>query len=589
VGIGFADELAAARQCVQVGRPAVQSPSPLLVVADLPRAVQDAWRAGRVGVVLAFLRRAQGPVGPLFDARRTTGAASEKAAHPGGALGLFVDRAGPDTPLPVPDGHPSPPPTWGAARLALIEHVRGTRAQMQTTPPGLPDDQDGPESLVVQGERLVGWDELARRTPERDQATVSVVIPTYRDWRMTAGAVGAVIADARQASRRVEVVLVDNGSPAEVGRQLVARFLTEPAVHYRRLPHNLNFAIGCNVGFAETTGSTVVFLNNDTVVRRGWLEAMLPHLEDPAVRGVQPLLLFPDDTVQSAGTVFCDPGFLPVHLLAGHPPEDAQRLSQRPFAAVTAAAMAVRATEFASLRGFDPVFVNGMEDIDYCLRSAEAYGGGFLVEPRARVTHLQGRTSGRNAHVAANRRLLMHRWRGRLPGPEVDRFAELGLTVAHLASDGQQVSAALPVVIRRSPDLTAARPRLRWGVKSSAAPGATGDDSEDARLADSLAGALRRLGQEVVTYRQGAHASPASYLDDVVLGIRTGEAVVPHPGKLNILWLGSGPDEVGLDQAEAAGFDLVRAPQPARTLDDQALALVTLATARLQGRDTADG
>jgi GT2 family glycosyltransferase len=858
VGVTFPDELAAARHCVRQGMPQSLSPSPLLEVGDLPRATQDAWRAGRVGVVLAFLRRAQRPVSPLFDAGRAPGTVAEKAAHPGGALGLFLDRADQDTPLPVPDSYASPPPTLGAARRSLVEHARATRAQAQLADPvpltewddtaeerwksrvmaaardireaplvsvvapvdgpegagralgrlreqswtrwellvvleaaagaealveltegeprlrvlsrpagtGLggaldagtraargtwlaflgahhtwrPDflelgvsalvhggldagvaltrvdgstdgpgadgpGTDGPGSagpgadapaigvleqpatgrdellaatgaaletllvgvepardvggfdpalrqaaaldfalrlasrttveplpfvgadrarapahdpddtgwLAVVGSHLVDWAALDAQAPHRDQGTVSVVIPTYGDWRMTTDAVAAVLEDApldgRDTPHRVEVVVVDNGSSAEVGRRLVARFLTEPRVRYLRLPRNLNFAIGCNAGFAATSGGTVVFLNNDTVARPGWLDAMLPHLADADVRGVQPLLLFADDTVQSAGTVFCDNRFLPVHLLAGHPVEDAERLARRPFSAVTAAAMAVRATEFAALRGFDPVFVNGMEDIDLCLRATQEYGGGFVVEPAAKVTHLESRTPGRNARVGANRRTLMQRWRGRLPGPELERYAELGLAVAHLASDGQPVSAARPVVVRPAADLTGPRPRLRWGVKSAAVPGPSGDASADGRLAGSLSAALSRLGQDVVTYRRGAHASPASYLDDVVLGIRGADPVVPHPGKLNVLWLPDLAEQV--DPAELAGFDLVRtssaqaarelsatsgrrvqvlleAEEAGADLDAAARALVAAATSLLQGRAAAE-
>lgn len=861
VGVTFPDVHAAARHCVREGMPQSLSPSPLLEIGDLPRAVQDAWRGGRVGAVLAFLRRTQqGPVSPLFDVGRAPGTAAEKSAHPGGALGLFCDRARQDTPLPVPDSYTSPAPTLGAARRSMLEHARATQAQAslatplplrdwdqeaedrwksrQVAGPALRDRPDGPlvtvvaavdgpelarraldqlleqswtrwellvvldratgpdaedlvalteqeprlrvladhegaglggalevatraargtylafldenhawrpdflevgvsalvgsglEAavalarvdegphrsgpdgegtmalrwpatgrdelmattaatpatpatrgtspgnllgtllvstelardiggfdpalhkaatldfalrlarrttverlpfvgaddggvpapspddagwLVVIGDHLVDWVASAAQAQHRDQATVSVVIPTYADWRMTTDAVTAVLADApvgdQETARAVEIVVVDNGSPGEVGRRLVARFLTEPRVRHLRLPRNLNFAVGCNAGFAATTGSTVVFLNNDTVARRGWLDAMLPHLADPAVRGVQPLLLYPDDTVQSAGTVFADSGFIPVHLLAGHPVEDAERLSRRPFSAVTAAAMAVRATEFAALRGFDPVFVNGMEDIDLCLRAIEAYGGGFVVEPAARVTHLESRTPGRNAKVTANRRTLLQRWRGRLPGPELDRYAELGLVVAHLASDGQPVPAARTVLVR-------AGPRLRWGIKTAAFPGPLGDASADWRLARSMSAALSRLGQEVVTYRRGAHASPASYLDDVVLAIRGGEPVVAHPGKLNILWLVDRAEPV--EPVELDGFDLIYASSPgaaqelsARSghpvealpgsrpdtagvgshpdLGTQAHALVAAATARLQGREAAE-
>ena len=46
---------------------------------------------------------------------------------------------------------------------------------------------------------------------------------------------------------------------------------------------NAGFSAANNLGMAESTGSFILFLNNDTVVPRGWLPRMLRHLEDPEI------------------------------------------------------------------------------------------------------------------------------------------------------------------------------------------------------------------------------------------------------------------------------------------------------------------
>lgn len=798
-GSEFPTERAAARHCVRRGMAGSISPSPLLDISSVPRRVQLAWRAGRIGVLLAHLRKptSQSTIGPLFAWAECPGTEEEKASHPGGALGHFLDTATDQSPLPVPVGYPTSPPTLGQARRALVDHVSTTEQQRRRCGPRVsaqwneaaevawkeqwrgwvppasrgplvsvvmpvrnrPDlvaraigslqqqtvadwellvvddgsDDDTPEVVatlathdrrirlhrqlhrgvsaarnlglraaqgrfvafldsdntwrpdfldvglpavlhgghhaayaaarlvdrssgavtyrayeggldallvknhvdlntflvdrqlaltvggfdetlrrwvdhdfairvakrthleflpfvacdydddrravdritttepeawqyVVLGKHWVDWDRLRAEVQHRQHSLVSVVIPTYQDWRMTLRAASAVLADADADGLEVEVVIVDNGSVREVGTQLVASYLTEARLRYVRLPRNLNFAIGCNVGFATSSGRHVVFLNNDTVVRRGWLSGLLPHLSDEEVRGVQPLLLYPDDTIQSAGTVFAAQDFLPTHFLVGHPPEDAVRSSRRSFSAVTAAALAVRAEEFAELSGFDTIFVNGMEDIDYCLRAIRHYHGWFVVEPDARVTHLESKTPGRGAMIGPNRLEFMRRWRGALPSPDAsDRYQDVGLTVAHLTSDGNAVPAARPLVVRQRPHMSESLPRLRWGVKVAAIPGADGDAWGDTHLANSLAKALRRVGQEVVTYRHGAHTSSASHLDDVVLGIRGLDVVVPLPGKLNILWVISHPDDVSPD--ELVGFDLVFAASASWSLE----------------------
>ncbi len=59
---------------------------------------------------------------------------------------------------------------------------------------------------------------------------------------------------------------------------------------------------------------------------------------------------------------------------------------------VHGACLAVLAGDFAArLDGFDPRFVNGQEDIDFCLRLTET-GKGASVVPQSTVIHLEGKT-----------------------------------------------------------------------------------------------------------------------------------------------------------------------------------------------------
>ena len=60
---------------------------------------------------------------------------------------------------------------------------------------------------------------------------------------------------------------------------------------------------------------------------------------DPDVLAVQPLLLYPSGSVQSAGVVFPPYGGLPYNMLAEYPPEDAAGLAGHRFSALTGAAL----------------------------------------------------------------------------------------------------------------------------------------------------------------------------------------------------------------------------------------------------------
>jgi glycosyltransferase involved in cell wall biosynthesis len=405
---------------------------------------------------------------------------------------------------------------------------------------------------AVLGKHWTDWDAAPAPAPGR----LSVVIPTYDDSRMTTFAVMSVLRDADASGLDVEVVVIDNGSRIEVGQELLARFGVGGRVRYRRLPRNFNFAIGCNVGAAMASGELVLFLNNDTEVRPGALALLVAKMSDPEVLGAQPLLVYGDETIQTAGTVFTARDALPNHLLACHPTADAQNLRGATFDAVSAAALVMRAADVRALGGFDPLFVNGLEDVDLCLRARRDVGGRFEVVPASVVTHFESRTAGRSANVAENRRLFLDRWRGALPAPQDDLFRAAGFAVAHVGSDGHQVPGPRPVVVRHPQDH-----RTRWGIHIASPGGAHGDRWGDTHFAGALRDALERAGQAAVVHRKQPYATLAAAYDDVSLVVRGLHRVLPVPGKVNVLWVISHPDVVSVD--EVREFDLVFAASDA--------------------------
>lgn len=409
---------------------------------------------------------------------------------------------------------------------------------------------------VVLGQHWVDWTATERDVPARVAGRVSVVIPTWNDSAMTLRAVETVLRNTPGVD--VEVVVVDNGSRSDVAMTLGAGLLGDPRLRLVRLPRNLNFAIGCNVGFARSTGEHVLFLNNDTEPRPGWWEPLVAHLADERVLGVQPLLLYPDDTIQTAGTVFPVDHAIPCHYLVGHPMEDAAKISDPRFTAVTAAALLMRASDVARLRGFDTIFVNGAEDVDLCLRAGELREGHFVVETASRVTHHEGKTAGRMTQVMENRVHLLGRWRGRLPLADRQRWTEAGFAIAHVGGEDVALPRPKPLIVRPpAPPLPDGSPALRWALKIAAPGGEKGDLWGDVHFARSMARALSARGQDPVLFRHGAHHVAATRMDDVVLGIRGLDPIRPIPGKVNAVWVISHPDDVSAE--ELLDFELVYA------------------------------
>lgn len=216
---------------------------------------------------------------------------------------------------------------------------------------------------------------------------VSIVIPVFDKVEYTTACLLAL--SEHTPPEDFEVVLVDNGS-TDGTAQLLATL--EGDVRVVRNEVNRGFAVACNQGAAVAGAPVVVFLNNDTEPRSGWLEALLRVLDErPQVGVVGSRLLFPDGRVQHAGVLLVEDlvhgyplGGEHVHALAAG--DDPRVLVPTDFQAVTAACMAVRRDLFEHVGGFDEGYWNGNEDVDLCLAVGAA---GHLVayEPASVLVH----------------------------------------------------------------------------------------------------------------------------------------------------------------------------------------------------------
>ncbi|MBA2954517.1 glycosyltransferase [Nocardioides sp. MAH-18] len=353
-GRTFADPAEAADHAVAVGMPERLTPNPFLDFLAMPVPVRRAWRAGRVGAVLDHLAGDDGRarrIGQLFDPR--VHRPSDPAAVP---LLDFLAHASDDAALPVPDDHRGPAPTRAAAREALLAAARVVATAGRSAPDGGP------------------------RVPGR----TTVVIPGAQDWRAAQRAVRSVWDSTGEptgdlAERGLEVVVVDQGSRAPAAHALASALVG--MARLVRLPEAGDRAAGVAAGLEAATGDVVLLLDHQTRLRRGWLGPLRAVLADPEVAGVAPLVLGPDDTIESAG---------PDGLLAGHPKEDALELAGRTWRAVGEVAVAVRAD---SPRG----------------------AGGFRLAPTALVSHYPPDDAPSPRPVAAPVPDARPRWGVRLP------------------------------------------------------------------------------------------------------------------------------------------------------------------------------
>ena len=244
---------------------------------------------------------------------------------------------------------------------------------------------------------------------------VTIVIPAFNQCELTRQCLLAVQKNTPEG--QFEVVVVDNSSTDGTADLLKAE---AGAGRLRAVVNseNLGFAQACNQGAQAARSEYILFLNNDTEVQPGWLDALVSLADaDPTVAAVGSKLLFPNGTLQHAGVAIGEvPGrdpFLPVHTFYKAEADLAEANQRRIYQALTAACLLVRKSAFEAVGGFDEGFWNGYEDVDLCLRLQEQ-GWLMVYEPASVVIHHESQSGpARFAKVKENIRRLHQKWLGK--------------------------------------------------------------------------------------------------------------------------------------------------------------------------------
>jgi GT2 family glycosyltransferase len=251
--------------------------------------------------------------------------------------------------------------------------------------------------------------------------TCSIVIPVHNRAALTSQCLDALLG-APPESAVLEIVVVDDASSDSTPQVLAAHAGRVRTVRHDR---NVGFAAACNAGAAVATGEWLVFLNNDTLPRPGWLDALLRYESSGERIGlVGAKLLFQNESVQHAGVVFAR-DLSPHHIYTGFRADHPAVNKSREFQGVTGACAAIRSALFEELDGFDPAFVNGYEDLDLCLRLRRL---GYEVHycHESVVYHFESATR----DYAANQRnheLFLRRWSDFVHQDDIRYYAEDGL------------------------------------------------------------------------------------------------------------------------------------------------------------------
>jgi glycosyltransferase involved in cell wall biosynthesis len=220
-----------------------------------------------------------------------------------------------------------------------------------------------------------------------------------------------------------EVIVADDDSEDGTIHRIKEAMEYFANLKYFKNSKNLGFSATCNNGASHASGKFLIFLNNDTMVTRGWDRALYDTIrKDHDIWIVGARCIYPDGTLQHAGVPFPEffdqslghiykgmPAFLP---LAGY---------EKDFQCVTGACMIIRKSDFKELKGFDLSYYNGFEDVDLCLRIREK-GKRIVYQPQCMIIHYESKSDGRFDAMDSNKIKLLSCWSDKIIPDEIEHF-----------------------------------------------------------------------------------------------------------------------------------------------------------------------
>lgn len=239
----------------------------------------------------------------------------------------------------------------------------------------------------------------------RDKRKISIIIP-FRDKVELLKKCAESVLEKTDYSN-YELVLVNNGSKEPKTFEYLDKIKKNREENVRVIHYNhpFNFPAINNWAVKQTDAPWIFFLNNDiSVINRGWLTAMVEHIQREEAGAVGAKLLYPNGKIQHAGVVLGAGKFKDKPCgVAGHShkyfPQGSHGYFEqidviRDYSAVTAACMLTKRDLFLKLGGFDAEnFAVAWNDVDYCLRLRKK---GYLIvyTPYARLYHYESVSRG---------------------------------------------------------------------------------------------------------------------------------------------------------------------------------------------------
>lgn len=252
---------------------------------------------------------------------------------------------------------------------------------------------------------------------------VSIIIPIFNKIEYTVNCLNYLYQNTSN-KYSWEVIIVDNGSTDNSKNIILDTFNKGRNKLYSNLTYisneyNMGFAKACNKGIKNRNGKDVILLNNDTLPLPNWFEALVEEVRSDKSIGVAgSCLLYPNtDFIQHCGVrIGTEDGktIAPYHIKSFEVLSHSDYAQKSKYVtAVTGAVMYITSETIDKIGLFDELYINGLEDIDYCFKTKTA---GFKIKyvSDSILYHYESISDDRHKYDIQNWQRLNRNWLGKI-------------------------------------------------------------------------------------------------------------------------------------------------------------------------------
>jgi polysaccharide pyruvyl transferase CsaB len=309
-----------------------------------------------------------------------------------------------------------------------------------------PDEKYGRSYLEATRRVVLGFERLVFSPPV--QPLVSLIIPVHNQWQYTYACLKSVL--ERCSGIPYEVITADDLSTDETKN--IALHVEH--IQVIRNEEQLGFLKNCNKAAQLAKGKYIVFLNNDTLVMEGWLQALVNCMEhDNRIGMVGSKIIAPNGTLLEAGSIVWNDGHA-----ANYGRTDSPDLPEYNYMKevdyVSGASIMIRRELWEQIGGFDELYSPAYyEDTDLAFE-VRKHGYIVVLQPRSVIVHFEGISHGTDVtssvkrYQVINHERFFNKWKDTLHATQLENTSKN----LFLARDRSQYKKTLLVIDNTVPD-----------------------------------------------------------------------------------------------------------------------------------------